>query len=994
MAGVAPQELLESLGVHSHPLIVLCTVVALLGALATGAAVIHRVAQGAVKLIWLRQRSFRRALRRRQLFASFVESRVRDLDNKEEWSDQRFAELEAEVETVGVARRRRLFGLIGSGDGLRRERSLSRALVRSREKLILLQGDPGSGKSVALRFVARRMAEQAMRSPRLDSVIPLYVNLKNLKPVARPIDAKLIEDYVRESVLAGSNRDVNRFLDVEFDRGREAGTWFFLFDSFDEIPAVLSATEATGVVREYSDAIFSFIHSLNDCRGIVASRHFRAPPRWGLPTFRIVPLSERRKRELIRKADIGPVEDSLLEELRTANPDVAGLSGNPLFLGLLTEYAHDNGQLPAGWHDVFETFVSTRLATDAGKVAEIFGIGEAELRLRAEQIAFTMTASHGLGLSPPREELRSAYLAAGFGAADRLSVAMDALEWIKLARPEESAAPDGSVFTFAHRRFQEYFATCVVLREPDRIPPQQLLTDASWRETTVTLCQAYADKAGEILAEADRILAKAAKDDNPDNGSAFVWPEGTLHLLSLLQSAFASRAEGLPRSLHEHIEAVFAKVERCGTITDRKWVLEVAGIGRPLNLAVRLRKALRDESAWLREVAYRQTARLGIVPADLVAEIRIALVLRTADLRLLRDWPATRAQLQRIRPSAGLMPVAQMLRAIPAIDILTASAVLVVIWLSRGLGPVAGITAALFGLLMVLSYFPVAARLAGGKLNLAGDIRAPRAWRRILGDLNGLLAMAGMQIRFFVALMAALLVSPRNDFQLLPSAMVFLLLTWVLAATFACVYSPPRTPLGWLFVHLRPLPRIVQTAQRLLRLLLRPQMLMVLVLLAALVVLSTYSEVGGLTLLILGMVPFALVAFIEIVLAISDALWFRSWKRDGIEPMHPELLLYSLEDLRKVSGAAQLVRTVRTQRLLPDTDEARLMLRDLLAAIDLGRNALSESGFQPRSHAFRSWWEDGDEQAMRAISRLRAEVVDEIGQLLEELERRQELPVA
>jgi hypothetical protein len=42
------------------------------------------------------------------------------------------------------------------------------------------EGDPGSGKSVALRHLALKMAKIAAGSRSLKSVIPIFVNLKEL----------------------------------------------------------------------------------------------------------------------------------------------------------------------------------------------------------------------------------------------------------------------------------------------------------------------------------------------------------------------------------------------------------------------------------------------------------------------------------------------------------------------------------------------------------------------------------------------------------------------------------------------------------------------------------------------------------------------------------------------------------------------------------------------------------------------------------------------
>jgi hypothetical protein len=117
-----------------------------------------------IKLLWSEQFSpmfykpqevRRRELRRR--FADHVESEIRRLNNLEQWSDHRFAELEAEVQAEGKSRWTSALSLLSTREcsSIRQERSLSEALANSRERLILLEGEPGAGKSVALRHVAQ-----------------------------------------------------------------------------------------------------------------------------------------------------------------------------------------------------------------------------------------------------------------------------------------------------------------------------------------------------------------------------------------------------------------------------------------------------------------------------------------------------------------------------------------------------------------------------------------------------------------------------------------------------------------------------------------------------------------------------------------------------------------------------------------------------------------------------------------------------------------------
>lgn len=89
----------------------------------------------------------KRRVQRRQRFADHIESEIRRLNNLEVWSDYHFAELEAEVEAEG---QRQASGALPffprAQSGLRRERSLSKALELSNERLILLEGEQARAK--------------------------------------------------------------------------------------------------------------------------------------------------------------------------------------------------------------------------------------------------------------------------------------------------------------------------------------------------------------------------------------------------------------------------------------------------------------------------------------------------------------------------------------------------------------------------------------------------------------------------------------------------------------------------------------------------------------------------------------------------------------------------------------------------------------------------------------------------------------------------------
>jgi hypothetical protein len=548
----------------------------------------------------------KRRVARRRRFADHIESEIRRLNNLEAWSDYRFAELEAEVEAEG---RRQAFSplpfLQRSRSGLRREKSLSKALEVSRERLILLEGEPGSGKSVALRHVAQSMARRAMRARNAKTIIPLYINLKELKRHKKEaVDTNLVKDFVLKTLNRANDRDIEEYLEEEFERGLEDGTWLFLFDSFDEIPEVLSSTEADVTIRSYSDAISDFLHGMNQCRGIVASRQFRGPGQSGWPRFRILPLAEVRRTELVRKADLKPdLQSTIVGQLGTTSDEIRGMSSNPMFLGLLCEHMRAGNPFPQNAHSMFEAYVGTRLIRDQGRLKRRFSLEPAQIRATAESIAFCMAADPGLGLSPNRDSIASAMSRLGIQLHIDLNTHLDALEYIKLARSETAtAAGDSKPFTFAHRRFQEYFATCVVLREPDRVGPRQLLTDARWRETAVTLLQTQPaevlfplmDEAQQLLKEMMRgmtdliaepleytlVHASDSKDDKKEKPlpMPFPWPLGALHLLGLLQDGLGPRSKELPEDMRMCAGQLILTASVTGTLSDRKWGLEIAGI--------------------------------------------------------------------------------------------------------------------------------------------------------------------------------------------------------------------------------------------------------------------------------------------------------------------------------------------------------------------------------------------------------------------------------
>ena len=641
----------------------------------------------------------KKRLRNRQRFANHIEQEIRQLNSREEWKDYRFTELEAEVEAEG--KRLRLLPLPffrSSRRGLRREQSLSKALELSGERLILLAGDPGSGKSIALRHVAEKLALRSSKDKNIKSIIPLYVNLKKLeRPAQVAINRELIESFVKQELNRINDRDIEQFLEEEFQVGVKEGTWLFLFDSFDELPEVLSSVEADTTIGDYAQAIDDFLNGFNQCRGIIASRQFRGPKHLGWPLFRILPLDSRRW-ELIRKAELDPpIEKELNVRLRVATQEIEEMTKNPMFLGILCENMRAGNDFPNNTHGVFESYLETRLARDASRLQKRFQLQPADVRMAAERIAFCMSIDTELGLSPTRDKIQEAMEHHHLDSSGDIGRYMNALEYLKLARSEQQAVPGSpEYFTFSHRRFQEYFATCIVLSDLTRISPRLLLTDGRWRETAVVILQTQpAEEFAPILAEASELLQGVMRkipdliadpyayinpktsSDVPSMLKPFDWPAGLQALLSLLQDGLIGRMQELPADIQDNASRILLTASSGGSLADQKWSLEVAGITPQPVLLWLLRRAFASNSQWLKEVAYRQTARLGEIPEDIAAAIRKSLKYLFSEGRLNKEYYATLAHLSRLDQPSRFINSLLLLKSVPIVDTMLKAGVVI-----------------------------------------------------------------------------------------------------------------------------------------------------------------------------------------------------------------------------------------------------------------------------------------------------------------------------
>jgi hypothetical protein len=656
-------------------------VLAAVGGLITAVQPVWDVAKFLTVALWRRfwrpDADERHRIGQRRLFARHVVGRLQDLASKEDWRDDRFAELEAEVEVEGRERIIRWLRFSPHRDvTLRRVKSLSKGLGRTANDLIILEGDPGSGKSVALRHLAEQLALKAQKAKSSTALIPLYVNLKEFHPPSHPVSSNAVRDFIVESLTRTHDRNVDQFIDEEFDRGMRDGTWLLLLDSFDEIPEVLSSTEGDTIIAEYADAINNFLSGMRTSKAIIASREFRGPVNFRVPRFRIMALTARQQADLIKRSGLKPpAQDTVHDGLAGADPDLRQLARNPMFLGLVCEYVHNTNEFPPGSHAAFDTYLEQRLTRDADRVKQRYDVSPDVVRAVAEEIAFCMTASEGLGLSPSRSELRAALASDGRVSVRLLDKILDALEYTKLGRSADDPVGAGQPhFTFAHRRFQEYFATRVVLRMPDRVPVPELLANGRWRETAVTILQTQPSAAvAPLLAEAARLLEPMATTANrppetPDS-IGFPWPPGALHLLQLLDAGLGRVPAGLGPDLRGDCGRLLRAAWEHGHRHDRKWAVSVALTADPDTTIWLVERAFESRSVYLGGAAYTVVSRMANPPEDLYEGVRQTLLNIAATGALPAEHVTLRAQISRLPQPSSLLRVLTLLTAGRKVDL-------------------------------------------------------------------------------------------------------------------------------------------------------------------------------------------------------------------------------------------------------------------------------------------------------------------------------------
>lgn len=571
-----------------------------LGALADA---LSKVRELLIKEGYLRARpDLLEEVQRNRQFCHVVTADINYLNKAEAWNDQNYAELEAEVEIEGGYFPSTLHRLLGRRTlGVRRAPRLLDALFTSTERRLLVVGEPGSGKSVALRHLAIQLAERANRKGGIGSPIPLYVNLRDLVPRVSDGEESLVPDVFRQFIIDSMRRgdpDTADYVMANWSKFAGRGDWILLLDSFDEIPAVMHAANESSAVETYSNALDRFLSSIPECRAVVASRIFKRPVGLTWPRLMVMALSQERQDLLIDNSFLPPALKTVVRRHLATLESTA--FANPMLLTLLCRFVKDRSEVPLSDVTLLLDQVTRLSERDANHVQKTYGLSPERLLSSAKELARRLATSPALGLSPRLEELEDIRLGLSW---EDIETTLSALVYVKILRADVPDARRGDRrFAFAHRRYHEALFVSEIVAGRVPLSVRELLSDQKWRDYAVTVLQSQIGAVfADILRELEALITEASgslPQSSPHDvfGTSIVELAGSrlLDLLLLGQEGLSHRLSDTPNSLRQAVSVVVRAIWDSGDLVNRWRILGASGLADSDVLVPLIQESIED----------------------------------------------------------------------------------------------------------------------------------------------------------------------------------------------------------------------------------------------------------------------------------------------------------------------------------------------------------------------------------------------------------------
>ncbi|AOS43185.1 NACHT domain protein [Lacunisphaera limnophila] len=611
--------------------------------------------------LFLKSEQERLDTRRRRQFFRILKSDLDNLSKQENWNDQAFADLDAEVLLEGSFFTSILAKLYDNPKrGVRRSKSLMSALESSAGKHLLLFGDAGCGKSVALRHLASEMSERGSKGGALGLPVPLYVNLREFDSARYDVTSpESLRAFIVDNVRRGDS-DTAQYITDHWVSLRDSGIWCLLLDSFDEIPEILHASNHDEMVRKYVTGISRFLKLFGDCRVVIASREFKGPETLDWDIVRILPMTFSRQEALVRKSLLTNLQRKqiLLHLAEQAN---SAFYANPLFLNLLCRYARDNNNVPATDFDLLGQHLAGLSRRDKAYLKRSFNLTQQDVVIGSLQLAGLYAQNPSLSLAPTREELKAA-VPADILLGARFDQILAALVECKILRCDIRDAHMGvQRYAFSHRRYQEALFVQLVVSGKSGVGIRELVSDSRWREYLVALLQG---QQSEILApyfveisaqfEGSRkmMASHVIKRSGIPGIATKSWQKSKVYyLLCMLEEGLRYRRNEIPESLLNVMYSFLQEMWDSHDLVHQWVVLGFAPLCPPDKSSIWMNKAINSGSRILQNEVYTRAWLLAAADPGYAAFVRERFSNQIIASRSRSDVLRGEALLQRIAPA-------------------------------------------------------------------------------------------------------------------------------------------------------------------------------------------------------------------------------------------------------------------------------------------------------------------------------------------------------
>ena len=486
------------------------------------------------------------------------------------------------------------------------------AIKKFDDRLFLILGDPGSGKSVSLRKLCQDLSKETKKTGK----IPVYINLKEWQ-----IDKKwdidnppTTEDLMNFVLVNLKKRDnaismiFNKKIDGQtyFERLYLTGRLFFVFDSFDEIPSVLNEDQNSWLIKELSNVIFTFLKGARDdsSQGVLASRLFRQPTHEGrdITILEIRPFSEKKIVKTFERN--GKIDNAIIKDFFKKCSHLVPIARNPLTATLISEYIKsNNGKLPNTHAELYENYLNQLLDSDECKsLIKKKGISKEQIISFAKKIAVLMSKG-SLGWEIENQTLRSIN-----SNADKY---IDILKFVRIGRGNIG---DENIFSFTHRRFAEYFLAKNMLDSNATIDDFQTIPkDSQSRDALVLYCEIADDVTATKIADFCWGIIEATND---------IQKIEVVHALRFLSDAFKGRKECLRNFNTKFAEYMRQHINKDNDMLSIKLIIECVSLLDNDNFNKNILSALKLENPWITETAFYSCRNMPKLSGEIMANFK------------------------------------------------------------------------------------------------------------------------------------------------------------------------------------------------------------------------------------------------------------------------------------------------------------------------------------------------------------------------------------